>query len=461
MGRLLYLKQLIPFIAIGLIFLVIKISGNQFRLSDTNIYFYTGLKILEGKVLYKDIFFTNFPLLPYISAFYAFVLQKNLYLFYLTSTLETLTTASLLYYLSYTSTKDRNQAASTAALYLFSFIVLTTTDHQTGVSGASLLSIIAYFFLTRKKHFLSGVFIACTLLMKAYFLPIALAFFVTLLLQKKLKPLLYFCSGGVLAGLLFLLPSLILARRELFADVISYSLRRSQGIEKKAIIQFFITHDPFLFILFITAFFTDKKNYFFSLLALFSMLFITFYQDIYYLYLNFAIPFLVLLFPRFIILLEEKLKIPKVITYLSLFVIFSSNTLLYFSYYWDLQTTNTNTLVTEIQKTHASVLYGTNDIAPLLAFLTDRQLLGGIIDTNDNIYKKGLLDKTTMTKKAVEQKALLLTRGAEYPEYNVHEEIMAEIFDKKLVQKSCRLIASVPAKTESAINRINVFACGQ
>ena len=72
------MKKIIPLIFLILFFLIIKIASNGIRLSDTNIYFNIAYQISQGKILYKDIFFSNFPFFSYASSFYYFLSSRSI-----------------------------------------------------------------------------------------------------------------------------------------------------------------------------------------------------------------------------------------------------------------------------------------------------------------------------------------------------------------------------------------------
>ena len=80
------------------IFLKIKLAYTAINFfTDTEIYFYTAYKLIHGQMLYKDIFFTNLPLFPYISAIYLFLTGGNIYGFYFTSSIEAVLVAVFIY----------------------------------------------------------------------------------------------------------------------------------------------------------------------------------------------------------------------------------------------------------------------------------------------------------------------------------------------------------------------------
>ncbi len=460
MLKLLSTPKIIPFFLFVLLFFLIKLSTFGIRLSDSNIYWYTGYELLQGNMLYRDIFFTNFPLFAYISAFYVFLLQGNLNLFFLTPALEAIITGTLISGYTLYKTRQYIPATLSGVVYLFSFLVLSTTDHQTGVFIASLCAVLAFILFDTKRYIFAGVFLGLTLMIKAYFLPVAFAFFVALLLQKKIKPFLFLSISMLATILVVLTPSLLFARNDFLTDVFAYSLTRGAGIPKWDIGQFFIFHDILLFLLLVWSIFLIRKQLFFGLAALFGITFFFAYQDIYYLYLNFAVPFLALSYASLHTSIHRKIPIQSGIVPTLILFFVCINLFSYFSGFHTLQRVeHIEDLKKSIQKAEPSFLYGPNDITPALAYLTNTPLLNNIVDTNTNIFRKGFLNASTLTTDALQKKTVIITHGAFYPQYNVQEFVLDEIVDKHKILKECELLDSVPIQAEGVTNRINVFSC--
>lgn len=441
-------------------FLIIKITGLTIRLSDTNIYFYTAYQLLEGKFLYKDIFFTNFPFFPYLSSLYFLILQGNLKWFYITAALEAIGVGLLIYYIVYKKTKQVLLALISTTLYLFSFIILSTSDHQTGVFSASLFIVSSYLFLDRKNYKTSGALACLTLLTKAYFIAIPASFIAYLIVKKQYKAILLFLFGALLTAIMVLLPSFIFARAEFFKDIFSYSLTRGANDIKTQIVWFFIIHDPALFALLLFNLFNFKKNLLFSLISFFSLLFFFVYQDIYYLYLNFFVPFLAISFSGLYLFLQQRIPTQKFFIPTIIIILLFINFSIYLSSDQNLQKPlNIYSLTRTIKEQKSLYLYGINDLTPALAYLTSTQLINDIIDTNNNIFRKGLLDAKKLTQKAIDQKAILISHGAYYPASGIQEDMLDEIFDKTLVKKHCKLINRFPVKAEGIVNSVSLFQC--
>lgn len=453
------MKKYLPIAILISAFFIFKLGSFGIRLSDTNIYFYTGYKLLHGQILYKDIFFTNFPLLPYLSAFYYLLTGGKLSLFFLTPMIEVSATSFVIYKII----KAKNSpplALISSFLYLFSFIVLSTSDHQTGVFFASFASVLSYYFYLNKRFVLSGIFVALALLTKAYFLPILLTYLAVFVSGKEWRSLFNFLKGAAVAGFIIMLPTLLFAFPDFVKQVFEYSLTRSQGIGKSGIIWFFITHDFTLFVLLLFSLLSIKKDKFLGLLSLFGIVFLVFYQDVYYLYLNFLVPFLVLSFANFYRTMKTNFDLQKAIIPTVLFPLVLYSIASYITGFRNLQKLNNfSEIVETIKKENPKALYGVNDIAPALSYATQVPLLNGVIDTNANIYRKGILDARKMTRDAIGQKALIITHGLDYPQQGVTELVTDEIFDAEAVKKSCKLVGSFPVQTEGPENRLNLMRC--
>lgn len=440
-------------------FLLQKLLSTSLRLSDTNVYFYTAYQILQGKVLYADIFFTNFPVFPYLSAFYLAISGENIYFYYFSASIEVALTSLFIYAIIVRQWKSRVYALTAQLLYLFSFIILATSDHQSGVFSAGLFAVVSYFFFQRKHFVLTGCFTALALLTKAYFLPLAAAYCCYILIRER-QSTMRFITGIGITTLLVLTPFILFAREGLIDNVFKYSLTRGAGTSKTEVIQFFMFRDFLLFTIFVINIFLWKKHLFFSLFSSFSLIFVFFYQDIYYLYLNNAIPFLVLSFPIYQQFISAKMALQKMVIPSFILFIIGINLSIYFSQYRNLQKIeNAEVIIEKIKSAQPEYIYGTNDFAPLAAYLTNTPLLNETIDTNGNIFRKGLLDAGELTKKAISNKTAVLVHGASYPQYRIDDTVLDEIVIKEEILKNCQLILSHPVYAEGITNRVNLFQC--
>ncbi len=454
------MKKIIFLLFLLLPFLIIKIANNSIRLSDTNIYFNIASQISQGKVLYKDIFFSNFPVFSYISSFYYTLTGKNIELFYFTSSIETAIITSLIYFITYKQTKNYIISMLSSSLYIFSLMVLSTSDHQTGVFTAVLFAVLSYLFLQERKTVLSGIFIALSIFTKAYFLPIFVSFFAFLLIKREWKHLLKFSVSFAATGLIVLSPFLIQAPQQLFSDIFGFSLTRPTGLSKINIAWFYITKDFPLFIMLLFNIFNIRKNVLFGLISIFSIIFFFAYQDVYYLYLNFLTPFLCLSFYEIYYFLKSKFNPQRLVISTIILFFLLLNLTTYISNYRNLgKVEDINRIIKTIKDQNPNFLYGVNDITPALLSLTNIPALDNVNDAHEYFFTRGLYDKKLLTDKAIKTKTIIITHGANYPDYNVREDILDNIFVKENIYKNCEIILSVPAISEGDANRINLFKC--
>ncbi|HVZ59113.1 MAG TPA: hypothetical protein VG935_05160 [Patescibacteria group bacterium] len=452
------LKLWLPFMLIAGVFLAIKLHSLSIRASDTNIYWYTAKEILEGKTLYKDIFFTNFPIIPYVASLYYLLSGGNLLFYYFTAALESVTTGAILYWIVVKQSSSQLLAGCTAMLYLFSFMLLSTSDHQTGVFLAALFVIASYASFFQKKYILMGVLTALALLTKAYTLPLLLTYIVILFLENR-KALGKFLVAFSTSTFVVLLPSFLFAGKDLWHDVFAYSLTRSQGVSKIGIVWFALQHDFLLVGLLFLAIIMLKRQKTLGIFSLLSLLFFIFYKDIYYLYLNVTLPLICLVLPQAVTQLKKYVSINKFMVPTILLLFISYNLWTYLVHYTTLQNLPLSSLTTEISTIDPPVLYGVNGIAPALAFLTRKPLLNSIVDTNDNIFRKGFLNATSLTDSAIAQHALVITEGVYYPEANIKQDILTDIVNSKRLTSQCKLDRRFPFYSEGVINEIVFFRC--
>ncbi|MBI5044898.1 MAG: glycosyltransferase family 39 protein [Candidatus Levybacteria bacterium] len=450
------LKKYFPFLILVL-FLVIKLSTLHVRASDTSIYFYTAKELLSGKILYKDVFFTNFPLVPYIASFYYLISHGNLLFYFSTAFFESSFTALIIYKIIIKSS-PRIYAIQGVIIFLFSFIILATSQHQTGVFLVCLSTVLSYLFFQEKKYISSGVFTAFALLSKAYSLPLLISYLCILLIKER-EGMIKFICGFLSCIAIILLPSLLLAYNDLLKDVFFYSLTRSQGISKLHIFWFAIKHDPLIFLLMFANIFWIKKRLFFGLFSLFSLLFFLFYKDSYYLYLVVMIPILILSFPEIVKDLLARFSINKNLITTIIGVAAIVNIMIFFSGYHSLQNIDIESMTKTINKENPKVLYGVNGITPALALATNKPLLNEIVDTNSNIFRKGYLNADHLTKDLMRNHGFFITEGVSYPELGISQEIYTDIVTTKDIKNNCTLIKKFPFRSEGISNTINFFQC--
>lgn len=450
-------KSLIPLFLIFIFYLFVKHDGFAIRVSDTNIYFYTAIELLNGRTLYNDIFFTNLPLFPYISILYGALTGWRLDYFFAIPIIETIIIAILIYKISLLEIKTPMLSYAPVVVYLFSFLVLATSDHETGVFIANIFSLLAYYFFLKNKLIFSGIFLSLTILTKVYFLPIVLALILYSFLSHK-KKCLRLTTTFAITSFLILSFFVVQSEGQIIRNLFAYSSARHEGVSKMSLLQFFAFKDFVLFILLLVNFYLIKTKNFLGFVSLFSLPLIVFYRDIYFLYLNFFAPFvtisLVYWIPKF------KKNTNLIVGFLALILIsFIINISSYLSSYKNLQKINTiDTLVEEITKQNPTYLYGINSITPALSYLSGVPLLHDIVDTNENRFLTGNLDAQKLTRAAQSEKTIFVTKSAVYPEYQISELFMSTMFDKSQLS-NCTVTYSTPVDFEGIENRLSLALC--
>ena len=112
-----------------------------------------------------------------------------------------------------------------------------------------------------------------------------------------------------------------------------------------------------------------------------------------------------------------------------------------------------------ILKEKPNYLYGVNDITPALLSLTNVPALENVNDAHEYFFTRKIYDKKLLTDEAIKTRTIIITHGADYPNYNIKQDILDNIFVKESIYKSCKNILSVPVISEGDANRINLFKC--
>jgi hypothetical protein len=299
------------------------------------------------------------------------------------------------------------------------------------------------------------------LLTKAYFLPVLLSYFFILPLHiTSLKtPILKFVLGLAATSIVILLPTILFSFQDFFKDIILYSLIRPQGVSKALIFNALLTREFLLFALGITSIFFFNKYRFFAVLHLFVALLFLFYKDFYFYYLNIAAPFTCIFIGLLYYNLQKAWNIQKMVIPSLLVIIMFINFVQYLNTTRNQRIEQYTQIVNAVKHLHPPVLYDPNDINPLLSYETGIPLLDGIVDTNPTIYKKGLLNSTILTKRAVAQHALIIGHGVYYPQFGIDQNMIDDIFDMNILAKNCKIIANIPVRTEGYDNRLQFVTC--
>ncbi len=448
------------FLVVG-IFVLIRLANSGARLSDTGIYIWTADQMLSGKLLYRDIFFTNLPLFPVWSAGYVNILRSNVEGFFLTAMVESMIAALLVAVVVYRKTKNYWAMLGSLATYLISAWSLNVSAAQNGVFVATICGLIAYIWFEKKKNPIGvGVFVGLMLLFKAYFLPIAAGIGIGYLWRKRVTEAIFYAAATGITILLTILPFVSTAGNEMKDAFLKYSLIRPDMYRWNVVQYTFITDPLFVgLLIFGLANWAKQKN-----LAIICGVFVVYaflYRDFRYLYLQIIIPYLAICAGIAVQQIWEKRKMMGMIAAAVLFLTAGRNVHWYATNLWNFEKIPMlSELVSVIKTEKPKYLYGNDQLVPILSYLSRVPVLRGVGDTNENMYRVGILDKVEMSKAATQAETLFISYGVYYPQQKIEVDYSADVFEPSIYKEKCSLLKKYEVFAQLGINALTVSRCG-
>lgn len=449
----------ITIFAISLLFFIIQLDLSKlFVFSDANLYLYYADQISKGSTLYKDLYMTNFPLVPYISVFYKYITFGSIHGFYMTACIEALISAGVLFWSLKKIYKDNLVSATGAIFYLSSFLVFSSANHQNGVLLAVLFFNIAYLCFLYKKYFLTGIFLGLSLMAKAYMAPVILAFLVYLLIKKRHALFnTIFAIAGIIA--IILLPTILFAYTDFINQVFGYSLSRSAGFDKGSMIWSLITNDPLVVALMFYSVLRWRKHLFPALATILIIIFLFLYQDLYLLYFNMFVPIAVLSLGDLTANVKKQSDNPSiVIALLGLIIVVNYFNLSRYinSIQGYMAIPNIEEFVGKVQDTQADYLYGEYGIVQGISYLSEIPMLEGISDTNRKLFLSGILDKDAITSKIKKTKTVIISYSSG-DNFDIGKS--SAILDWSELKNYCKVVYRQDFKMSYPVNKLNIIKC--
>lgn len=448
-------KHVLFFVPLGF-FLWFKFSNLGILFSDTNVYFYIGKLILEGNMLYRDIFFTNLPLFALISAGYYWILQGNLLAFYVSGIIEILVLYTIIYVLVYRHHKKRDIAVMAGGVYLFSTHVMLASGQQ-GITTASLFAVLAYISLLHKRYVLSGILLACMILTKAYFVPVACAFVLFVLLQKKYRSVVNLVVAGCITSMVMLLPFAVSGFDQMKFMLFDYSLSKSGVFNKTNI---FGTYMYFEFLILFatgTSLVMMRKYQLFGFISLFFWTYFGVTHTIYASYILVIIPFMALFLADLMVYIRHRTQL---LTLPTLFILYALLVVFITRPYSDLDRIHQiDEIVATIQSIHPSYIYGTSFITTALSVQSGVPLLDNLADTDETLFVDNILDNTELTMKAIETGSVIVVWGVAYS--NGTYAVGSVSVDQELLASSCKQSGVYQFNGGKGINALLLYDCSR
>ncbi len=454
--------RFLVFIGVALAFLAIKVSHMWFKFSDEDIYFYMAKLMLGGELPYRDFFSTNMPMQLSVIAFFLSIVGKKIILLKLLPILASII-SSIFIFLLVRKRFNSLCALASSTFYLFSFVVLTTTDHSTGVHLTTMFIVIGCYLIYREKYLLSGIVLSLALMTRLYaaFAVIGLLIYLAL---KQRNGIIKFLAGIIIVILPVNIILLLIFRGNYLTSVFLYHMLKSEGIAKLDIFKFFLRWDFLLILLSAFALFIkDRKKLLLPFIVAAAIgAFYLFYADIYYLYLAMLVPFLAMLAGCCLERLASRL--PKaagvIIVLLVLAIVATHNSIFYIK---DHAYTAKIDFVDDIVKyvkdnsKPGDTIYGSFEITPLVALLSGRRITNNYIDTNEKTFLTGLYDVGNRTEslkgnvKFVLMKMLVDNTGKVIQ--------MENIIDPNFLRQECNATKVYQIREDYSSNALVVFDC--
>ncbi len=444
------------------IFFALKLVFISFRYGDGNEYVYMSSLIWKGILPYRDYFFVDPPGLILILSLFYLLLKNSPLFFQLVPVLFEIGTALMLCLLL---KKHHNRLYWLApAVYLSSFTVFATSDYITGVSLVVCFSIAALLLWEYEHPILSGLAWALAVLVKLYTVPLFAGWLIYVLVSRPLQKrmILKTVITCVLFCLFSMLPFALVSFHKLVSYIIFFHFQRTVGIEKIHVLMYFVKHEWLLLLIGGAGLFTARKKLLIGPLVSITVFF-SLFPDMYYLYLNVYMVFLVYFAIEGVrVVLDhewawkhESLGILAIICYVFLII----NWVDYAStVYTKGRFLNAKAIALSVKSLPKPyLLFGSHEVVPLLSLLSGRGIVQQYIDTNPQGFGQFGQNKTEMGNAVVKQGAYILSRVVRLKEEKVTG--YEEFFDRNLFELFCKPLMFFPSTSQEHDTHLGLFEC--
>lgn len=422
-----YVKKywdILTLLFILLIFIFVKTITIAPRFSDGNIYLYIGKLVSQGQSLYKDVFYTSPPLLPMFSAIWGKLTNFSWQLFALLPILLTSIEAIFIYLISKKHASSTIAVLSTA-LYLFSFMVLSTTDFASDIHFTLPLLLAGTYLFIKDQTIPSALIIALATGIKLYAIIWLLPLLTVLLLKKQFRQVLYFLGSALTTILIINVIGYLIGDKTYLQNAFFLQFHKYEAINKWKIITFLLKHDLVLILTASFLFTLNIRKPTRLLIALLSslLLFYTIFPDLYYLYFKMLIAILVVGIAVWSSVLVKRGN--KELVYQTLFAVTFLSVLTSYLYYATTQRNSSviypfNKIVKYVMDNPPSTnaLYGDYEFTALVANETNMDIFQNRVDNNPKFFVSGIFSYDKLEKELKKNKVeMILTKG-----YTIRDE---------------------------------------
>ncbi|MBI4359262.1 MAG: hypothetical protein HY577_01640 [Candidatus Nealsonbacteria bacterium] len=445
------------------VFLGFKLTNLTFHFGDGNAYFYMAQAVTQGELPYQDFFLADPPFLVFFLAGLRLFFGDHLLFYQALPIILELATALILFLLL---KKQNNPWAFLAPLvYLFSFSVLALSDYLTGVQLVVFLFVLALFFFERGHPFLSGLFWGLSALTKLYILPAFVGFALFVFLEKDRRILVRLIGGLVFCLFLVLGPLALLSFPRVVDDLLIHHLNRPAGLNKPEVFAFLFKREWLLIGLALAGALVSRQKKFLLPFCL-TVVFLLFFPDLYYTYFGSLLPYLVILSLSFVAWLWAKSLAGQdwSIFILVLYILFLGVSFWYYqqSFFVHGRFLNATEIAAYLKtRPEPFPLYGSHEVAPLVALLSQKKLLNGYIDTNAQVFASGALDLEAVSRAAVQNGVFLLARITDRPEEGITDFGYEGFFSPRAFRESCQRLKEFPSTAQELDNHLVIYRCSR
>jgi hypothetical protein len=337
---------------------------------------------------------------------------------------------------------------------------LGTSDFSTGVQLTILFSLIAWFAAKKERPVVSGIAWGLSILTKLYALPAFIGYLIYLVWQKKKSW--FLILSAIVTGLLILLPFFIASPHGFMESIILHQFHRTAGNDRWAVWSFFLKKEWVLVILgLIGASLKTNRRYLIPFIA--SVLFFIVFKDLYYLYLAYFFPYLIIFAVSLIDKLWQDAEIKPLAFVALTFCLWSmgggllkyQDSVLVHGRFLNVQE------IADFLKTQSEhqEIYGSHEVAPILSLYSGKKLFGNYIDTNSQVFAAGTLDKQRVSEEVVKSGVYLVARITDLPEYEIKDEGFEGYFSKEVFDKYCHRLKFFSSTSQEADNYIGIYDC--
>ncbi|MEX1997894.1 MAG: glycosyltransferase family 39 protein [Candidatus Andersenbacteria bacterium] len=401
-------------------FIVTKIINSAPRFSDGNFYIYIAYLITQGSFPYRDFFYSSPPFIPYFFALIGSLIGFSWQSFNLVPVGLTIIDVWVIYRLA-AGAFSRLVALLTTVLYLFSFVVLHTTDFVSDIHLVVSLSLLATFSSLKRWPLLGGVLFGLAALTKVYAVVLFIPLLAFLFLTKQAA-----LARRLVAGFTLIFGVVTIFFWWWQGDLYLHNVFLSHIGEvavfsKKYIFQMFLRHDIVLAaglpLLGLLQFWwyrqsTPSVGARAKSLLLISMLilgsittFLLLYKDIYFLYLKMAAPWLAFSWGATLELLRARLT-PRI--FRGVTAVLLGMLMITFSWYYlhfaeqgvIAHLEDITAYVAQVTE-QAEPIYGEFYVTPLIALETGRPIFKNYVETAYKFFQFGIFDIPTRTSELI------------------------------------------------------------